>query len=90
MDFGKAIENLKAGIAVARAGWNGKGMYVVLMDGYPEGVSANKETRLKHKLPDNTTVKIQPYMVIRQPDGMISHWAPSGNDTLAEDWTLVE
>ena len=31
MTFGLAIENLKAGKRVARAGWNGKGMWLVLI-----------------------------------------------------------
>ena len=30
MNFGKAVENLKLGERVARAGWNGKGMYIYL------------------------------------------------------------
>ena len=30
MNFGEAIENLKAGNKVARAGWNGKGMWLNL------------------------------------------------------------
>ena len=30
-NFGKTIEEMKAGKKVARAGWNGKGMFVVLM-----------------------------------------------------------
>lgn len=36
MTFGQAIEALEAGNYVARAGWNGKGMYIYLMqfDGY--------------------------------------------------------
>ena len=29
-NFGKAIEEMKAGKRVARAGWNGKGMFVTL------------------------------------------------------------
>lgn len=28
MDFGRALEALKAGNKVCRVGWNGKGMYV--------------------------------------------------------------
>ena len=31
MNFGKAIENLKNGYKVARKGWNGKGMHLVLI-----------------------------------------------------------
>lgn len=30
MNFGQAIETLKQGKKVARAGWNGKGMYLEL------------------------------------------------------------
>lgn len=30
MNFGQAIEALKAGHKVARAGWNGKGMWLAL------------------------------------------------------------
>ena len=33
MDFGKAIEALKAGKKVAREGWNGKGMFLFLVPG---------------------------------------------------------
>lgn len=33
--FGVAIEELKAGKKVARTGWNGKGMYLTLIQGYP-------------------------------------------------------
>lgn len=39
MDFGEAIRALKAGKMVARAGWNGKRMWLKMMDGSfpPEG-----------------------------------------------------
>lgn len=30
VDFGKALEFLKKGLAVARKGWNGKGMFIML------------------------------------------------------------
>ena len=31
LNFGQAIEEMKAGKKVARQGWNGKGMWIVLM-----------------------------------------------------------
>ena len=34
-DFGSAIKALKEGYKVAREGWNGKGMYLTLVQGYP-------------------------------------------------------
>lgn len=36
MNFGQAIEMLKAGKWVRRAGWNGKGMYIYLEAGFPQ------------------------------------------------------
>ena len=35
LNFGLAIEALKMGRKVARNGWNGKGMYLTLRNGYP-------------------------------------------------------
>lgn len=37
MNFGEAIERLKAGERVARQGWNGKGMYLWLWDSNSPG-----------------------------------------------------
>lgn len=33
MNFGQALEALKAGQKVARSGWNGKGMWLILVPG---------------------------------------------------------
>ena len=33
MDFGEAIKALKEGKRVARTGWNGKGMFLYLING---------------------------------------------------------
>ena len=40
LNFGQAIESLKQGKRVAREGWNGKGMFLILNGGY----SVDKET----------------------------------------------
>lgn len=37
MSFGQAIDAIKAGVAVARAGWNGKGMFLFLNKGSFDG-----------------------------------------------------
>ena len=37
MNFGQAIEALKQGVAVARSGWNGKGMFIYLNKGSVDG-----------------------------------------------------
>ena len=89
MTFGMAVEALKLGYKVARKGWNGKGMYVLLMDGYPLGVPANAETAVKHRLAVGGIVKIAPYLTIMTAQGTVSTWAPSVNDALADDWAIV-
>ena len=48
MNFGQAIEQLKQGDKVARKGWNGKGMWLVLMPSlYLEEGKVNERT-VKH------------------------------------------
>jgi hypothetical protein len=91
LPLGLAIEALKKGYRIARHSWNSKYMYVVLMDGYPDGVIANEETCLKHRLEPNcgSIVRINPYLALYNAQGNISTWAPSVNDALTEDWYIV-
>ena len=90
MTFGEAVQAMKAGQKVCRAGWNGKGMYVVLMEGYPNGVPASKETAIKHNISPGDIVRIRPYMALMTAQGDIACWAPSGSDSLATDWEIVK
>lgn len=75
MNFGKAIDWLKQGERVSRQGWNGKGMYLVLMksdgmevDGFP--------------LKDCIAMKTQ-------SDEMQPGWLASQADMLATDWFIL-
>lgn len=34
LDFGSALDAIKAGYRVARSGWNGKGMFLFLVPGF--------------------------------------------------------
>lgn len=88
LPFGRALELLKLGCRVRRAGWNGAGQYVVLMPGYPGGVKANRETAAAHGIPEGTIVKVRPYLVLHTAQDDLVPWAPSVSDTLAEDWGL--
>ena len=89
MDFGGALKALKEGERVERAGWNGKGMWVALMTGYPEGVEANDATVKAHRLKPGSTVVVRPYLVMRAVDGSLVNWTVSQTDALAEDWSTV-
>lgn len=86
MPFGLAVEALKKGAKVARAGWNGKDMFVYLVPAasYPAATQVAKE----HFGADGM-VPYNAYMAIKNVDGTISTWAPSGSDALADDWSTV-
>lgn len=79
MNFGKAVELLKLGTRVARAGWNGKGMWVWLC--IPEG-SYTLES-------DGKTYGRLPYLYMKTADNKLVPWVASQTDILAEDWEIV-
>lgn len=87
MSFGLAIEALKLGKRVARAGWNGKGMFVYLV---PSGAYPARTEAAKEYFGESALVPYNPYMAIKNVDETVSTWVPSVNDTLADDWQLVE
>jgi hypothetical protein len=84
--FGLALEALKLGRAIARAGWNGKGMfaYLVAANAYP-ATSRIAKAHFGDKL-----VPYNAYMALKGADGRVSTWAPSGSDALADDWIILE
>lgn len=89
--FGVALSYLWQGKRVRRAGWNGKGMYIVLMPGYPGGIPANAPTAEAHSIPVGTVVKVRPYILMKDAQGMlVPGWLASQTDLLAEDWEVAE
>ena len=87
MTFGEAIEALKTGQKVARAGWNGKGMFLFLVPG-----STFKVNRppLMGIYPEGTEINYRPHVDLKGVDGSVSTWNPTCNDVLAEDWEIVK
>lgn len=95
-DFGTAIKFLKAGGAIRRAGWNGKGMFVIKqvpahitsetipnMQSLPQTA---KDILMKRQKP---CLKYTNQMLIINQDGRADSWVPSSSDVFAEDWELV-
>ena len=76
MDFGKALEELKAGKRVARQGWNGKGMWINLC--IPDGKYTLECT--------GETYDRLPYIYMKTSDNKLVPWLASQTDILAEDW----
>ena len=89
LTFGMAIEAAKKGYKVSRIGWNGKGMYAAIMPGHPEGVEISELKAKVHNVPVGTVMVIRPYWVLKTAQDDVSTWAPSGSDSLAEDWCIV-
>jgi hypothetical protein len=87
-DFGEATREAKAGVKISRKGWNGKGMYAAIMPGFPKGVPANEETAKLHNVEVGSIIKIAPYWVLKTAQNDVTTWAPSGSDSLAEDWQI--
>jgi hypothetical protein len=92
MNFGIAIEALRAGKLVSRSGWNGKGMFVmkqipaeIPLEIIPKMQSvqgAAKDVLVQR----GTTLKYSNQMLIIKQDGTADSWVPSSSDVFAEDW----
>lgn len=84
MDFGKALEALKAGKKVSREGWNGKKQYVELATNIsyknPTGEIIN---------PDHMAIGNKALAFVGT-SGVQLGWLASQADMLAEDWEAIE
>jgi len=90
MDFGMAIVALKRGDAVARKGWNGKGMFLTLQQGSEVDGSLMRNENAK-QFYSNGKVKICPHIDMKAADGSyVVGWLASQTDMLAEDWEIVK
>lgn len=90
MSFGHAIEAARVyGRKITRAGWNGKGMFVVYQKGYPEGIPCNKQTAEAFGLQEGDLFRVQPYLQMRCADGSHQMWLASQSDILADDWVMI-
>jgi hypothetical protein len=91
LGFEGALGYLRQGKRARRAGWNGKGMYIVMMAGYPEGIPANQATAEAHGIEPGTLVKVRPYLVMKDAQGyLVPGWLASQTDLLSDDWEVVE
>jgi hypothetical protein len=84
-DFGAALYLLKAGLKVARKGWNDSGMfaYMVPANSYPANTAAAKSYF------GDVPVPYRAYFALKTAQNDIATWVPSGSDILSEDWVLV-
>lgn len=96
MDFGDAVTLLKAGSALRRKGWNGKGLFVIKqvpahidsevipkMQSLPQSA---KDLILKGKGFIDYTSQC---LIYNENTGRADSWVPSISDVFAEDWEIV-
>lgn len=81
MTFGEALELMKTGNRVQRAGWNGAGMFIYLED-WLEGTLKFGRARDRKYEP---TIVMFTAQCTHQPG-----WLASQADMLATDWRVVQ
>lgn len=83
MNIGQAIEQMKGGKLVRRAGWNGKGMHIYIEDmwSFPVRAGVYKGEERQYG----------PCLVLFTAQGLHQPgWNASTPDLLAEDWEIAE
>ena len=81
LSFGDAVAALKEGLRVSRIGWNGKGMWLGLVNTgyYDVGCSVV-----------NDIDSLLPWIGMKTADDKFVPWLASQTDVLAEDWQIAD
>ena len=94
MTFGDALVMLKAGQRVARAGWNGKGMWLSLSCAGTREVPSTgfwSPHNRQHAEEQGGYATVLPAITMKTAAGeILMGWLASQTDMLAEDWQVVE
>lgn len=83
LTFGQAIEAMKAGKKVSRAGWNGKGMWLRVVYPYMD----KQFLVMEGEFCEGTLL---PYIGMKTADNGFVPWLASQTDVLSEDWSIVD
>ena len=86
LDFSFALFALKEGNKVARGGWNGKEMFIFLVQGSKFTVN---RAPLLGIYPEGTVISYLPHIDMKTATGEIVPWLASQSDLMAEDWVVV-
>ena len=90
MNFGEAINLLKQGYKMRRKGWNGKGMFIYLVNSSDVPSSALRGPA-KACGENKFLVTINSHIDMKAADGsIVVGWLASQSDMLAEDWVVVD
>jgi len=89
LSFGGAVAAAKTGCKVARAGWNGAGMFAYIVPANKYSTDGNPTSPLVGMFPDNM-VPYREYWALKTAQDDVAMWSPSGSDSLANDWCVVD
>lgn len=94
MPFGLAIEAMKKGHRVARAGWNGKNMFVYFVAGSTVPVEDLRGACADAHEASNNTAPVQDicgHVDMLTADGsIVVGWLASQTDMLSDDWMIID
>jgi hypothetical protein len=95
-DIGWAVKQMRDGEKVRRQGWNGKGMFIVLMPELKlppyntQGTERKVNDRTAKWIGEDVPLNCRPYISMYNAQG---EWQPGWNastpDLLATDWELA-
>jgi Protein of unknown function (DUF2829) len=84
MNIGQAVEFLKQGSRVARSGWNGRDLWLMLVHADQWSTSAGPGT---YRVPRAHRL---PWVAMKTSDDGLVPWLCSQTDLLADDWFVVQ
>lgn len=95
MSFGHALQAIEEGRKVARAGWNGKGMWIALSGTvasirlvHAEGFWSDHARA--HAIEQGGMAGVLPSMIMKTATGeILMGWLASQTDMFAKDWEIV-
>lgn len=100
MNFSQALESLKLGSRIQRESWNGQGMYLILVQGYPVNGHLNAAA-VDSEVEGETQGKAGQMLshIVMKTAGDSHYWGKgysdyvpwlaSQTDILAEDWYIL-
>ena len=83
VNFGEALVALKQGNKVARSGWNGKGMWLILIVG--EAVAQ----AIADRYGDGNAIPVLDAIYMKTATGELVPWLASQTDVLMQDWIIL-
>lgn len=88
--IGWAVKQMQDGHKVCRAGWNGKGMWLILVPGSIGLTVDEGRPMAKAGLPIGMKFNYLPHVDMFTAQGDLVPWLCSQSDLLATDWEIAD